>query len=146
MRVTDRGCVAMLDKVFGGMEPEQPIFELGATACRKRWGCVFPRLGFGTAQRPLPTPACLRGSGATALYLASSDLPLIAWRGRWVRQATLSTYIQEVATALSLRDFMPDERLFIENLSLAVPALLSCVPRRVLPPRPVPDLAAGLPR
>ena len=81
VRVTGRGCVAVLDKVFGGMEPEQPLFELGATAFRKRWDCVFHRLGFGTAQRPLPTPACLRGSGATALYLASSDLPFIAWMG-----------------------------------------------------------------
>ena len=49
------------------------------------------------------TPAVLRGSGATHLYLATEDVQLIAWRGRWTKLKTVEFYLQEVAAQLILQ-------------------------------------------
>ena len=43
------------------------------------------------------TPAVLRGSGATFMYLLTEDLPRIQWRGRWSQIKTVEHYVQEVA-------------------------------------------------
>ena len=71
------------------------------------------------------TPACLRGSGATALYRATSDVRRVQWQGRWSRPQTLEAYIQEAASAQSLLKVPDAAREKIRDLSLYLPSLIS---------------------
>ena len=69
------------------------------------------------------TPAVLRGSGATHLYLATEDISLIAWRGRWTKLKTVEFYLQEVAAQLMLHQLDPLAKhrvQFLSNFSAAV--------------------------
>ena len=63
------------------------------------------------------TPAVLRGSGATHLYLATEDVQLIAWRGRWTKLKTVEFYLQEVAAQLILQSLPSLARSRIAFLS-----------------------------
>lgn len=66
----------------------------------------------GRAQKGA-TPAVLRGSGATHLYLATEDVQLVQWRGRWTKLKTVEFYLQEVAAQLMLHrlDVLSRERV-----------------------------------
>ena len=87
-----------MTKVFGAPAPNASLFAGGTSAYRRRWDHVLGRLGISVSMPSRgATPAVLRGSGATALYLESEDLSLIQWRGRWAQLKTVEHYIQEVA-------------------------------------------------
>eukprot|EP00434_Breviolum_minutum_P041149 symbB.v1.2.036602.t1/scaffold5201.1/size46531/4 len=78
-KVDDPLVLAYVSKVFGHLPPSTPLFP-GGTSQRDH-GC---------------TPAVLRGSGATHMFMDSEDLARVQWRGRWSQLKTLEYYIQEV--------------------------------------------------
>lgn len=124
-KMGQRDVVCYLDALCGNAPPDQLLFGMSTCAFRMRWDLVFRRLGFdaSTLAGGL-TPACLRGSGATALYRAGVDLRSIAWLGRWARQHTLECYIQEIATASAMMIVPEDRRERIQALAAATPTLL----------------------
>ena len=68
----------------------------------------------------------MRGSGATAAYLAGLPLDEVAWRGQWQARRTLEHYLQEVAAVRLLNVVPPDVREAVGVLSaLLAPALLT---------------------
>ena len=101
-------------KCFGNLAPHEALFCGGPSAFRRRWDAVFARLGIPTSQRQKgATPAVLRGSGATHLYLTSEDLAKVQWRGRWSQIRTVEHYVQEVAaqTLVSQLDSLSKQRV-----------------------------------
>ena len=118
--------MAVLAVVFGGVGLNDVLLDGKAATFRRRWDAVFAALNFETdiLARRL-TPSCLRGSGATALYRATSDVKLVQWRGRWARLETVEAYIQEVACSTALIAVPPQSRHTITQLSAALPLLLS---------------------
>ena len=91
---------------------------------RKQWNLLLERLGipFRRTQNGA-TPAVLRGSGATHLYVGCEDIQWIAWRGRWARARTLEFYLQEVGAQTLVHQLHPSSRakvLFLEQFAYAV--------------------------
>jgi hypothetical protein len=141
VKIDEKVVVAYAEALWGSSPPEARLFELGAGAFRSRWNAIVSAAGFAEGQvRDSVTPACLRGSGATALYRQTSDVRLVQWRGRWSRPQTLEAYIQEAAAAQSLQPLPPEARARILELSEACPALLRrsiAVLRQAALPAPV---------
>ena len=106
---------------MGERAPVHRLFQLSSAAFRKRWDAVVGRLGIAKdVQGRCVTPACLRGSGATALYRRTSDLRLVQWRGRWSKPQTLEAYIQQAASSVALLKIPPDTVEDIRCLSDAL--------------------------
>ena len=103
VKVEDPLVVQFLDALYGDKPLDSRLFPGTASTYRRQWNAVLDRLGVphGRHQRGA-TPAVLRGSGATHLYLATEDLQLVQWRGRWTKQKTVEFYLQEVAAQLML--------------------------------------------
>ena len=96
-KVDDPLVLAYVSKVFGHLPPSTPLFPGGTHAYRNRWNSVLGRLSIPVSQRDHGcTPAVLRGSGATHMFMDSEDLARVQWRGRWSQLKTLEYYIQEV--------------------------------------------------
>ena len=87
---------------------------------------MLDKLGIAVSMhRRGATPAVLRGSGATALYLQSEDLSLIQWRGRWAQLKTVEHYIQEVAGQSLLAQMSPHSREVVKLFAEAAEPLIS---------------------
>ena len=118
LRVSDATTVSFLQRLYGHAPAEARLFDLGHGAFRLRWDRVFNHLGVPTREAVQGiTPGSLRGSGATWLYNTTENIPLIRWRGRWRREATLECYLQDVAALLLLRDVSDDNRAKIRELA-----------------------------
>ena len=113
--------IDVLEALWASARPTTRLFPLSSAAFRKRWDAVVGRLGIAKDVRGKSvTPACLRGSGATALYRRTSDLRLVQWRGRWSKPQTLEAYIQEAASSVALLKIPPDAVEDIRCLSDAL--------------------------
>jgi len=117
-KVDDPLALRFIEKVFGSLPSTSRLFPFGASAYRRRWDSIMNRLG---VPHSLPTrgctPASLRGSGATHMYLSFDDLGKVQWRGRWAQMKTLEFYIQEVAaqTLVGKLDPVSRERVKVFN-------------------------------
>ena len=114
---------------MGGLAIRRPfVFPTCASlrSFRRQWDAVLTRLGLPcrAADRGA-TPGFLRGSGATHFYVATENIPLLAWRGRWARTKTLEYYLQEVAAQVRLTEPSPANRARIQSLDAAADGLLS---------------------
>ena len=117
-KIDDPCVLAYVAKVFGALAPNASLFAGGTSAYRRRWDLSVSMPSRGA------TPAVLRGSGATALYLESEDLSLIQWRGRWAQLKTVEHYIQEVAAQSLLAQMPPEDRAVVKLFADAAGPLL----------------------
>ena len=103
VKVEDPLVVGFLDALYGGWGFSSRLYPGTASTYRRQWNAILDRIGVphGRAQKGA-TPAVLRGSGATHLYLATEDVQLVQWRGRWTKLKTVEFYLQEVAAQLML--------------------------------------------
>lgn len=113
-------------KVFGHLHQFETLFAGGASAYRRRWDAVFSHLGVPSSQRTRgATPATLRGSGATHMYLSCEDLPRVQWRGRWSQLKTVEHYVQEVAAQTLVARLNPIAKRTIQIFDATSTALLA---------------------
>ena len=125
-KISDQSIIAFITVVFGPIPLDLPITPLNAGTFRRRWNAVLQHLGLPHSSFDKGcTPGCLRGSGATAFYQHTEDIPRIAWRGRWLRQRTLEYYLQEVAAQLLLSHVSSEVRDRIACFHNAADALIS---------------------
>ena len=114
VKVEDPLVVGFLDALYGGWGFSSRLYPGTASTYRRQWNAILDRIGVphGRAQKGA-TPAVLRGSGATHLYLATEDVQLVQWRGRWTKLKTVEFYLQEVAAQLMLHrlDVLSRERV-----------------------------------
>ena len=127
-KIDDPWAIRLCYALFGALEPSCRLFPASMAVYRRQWNAVMDRLGIPRKQTERgATPGVLRGSGATALYLATENIPLIAWRGRWARTRALEFYLQEVGAQLFLHELSPVCRSRIEFLSQRAQAVLACL-------------------
>ena len=124
-KVDDLIVLKFIEKVFGSLHASCRLFPYGVSAYRRRWDSIMARLG---VPHSLPTrgctPASLRGSGATHMYLSFDDLGKVQWRGRWAQLKTLEFYIQEVAAQTIVGKLDPLSRARVKTLNdFALPLL-----------------------
>ena len=125
-KIEDAFVVKFLEALYGGRPLDFKLFPGSSSVYRRQWDCIMERLEIPhTRASRGPTPAVLRGSGATHLYLATEDISLIAWRGRWTKTQTIEFYLQEVAAQLVLHHLSSFARSRIELLSTFALPLLS---------------------
>ena len=125
-KIEDAFVVKFLEALYGGRPLDFKLFPGSSSVYRRQWDCIMERLEIPhTRASRGPTPAVLRGSGATHLYLATEDISLIAWRGRWTKTKTIEFYLQEVAAQLVLHHLSSFARSRIELLSTFALPLLS---------------------
>eukprot|EP00435_Cladocopium_sp_Y103_P011903 s2565_g3.t1 len=100
-KIEDALVVRFLDTLFGHVPMSTPLFP---GLYRRQWDRIMERLEVPHSRASKgATPAVLRGSGATHLHLATEDIQLIAWRGRWTKLKTVEFYLQEVAAQVVLQ-------------------------------------------
>ena len=125
-KIDDVATLRFVEKVFGPLFPSEQLFDGGMPAYRRRWNYVMARLGVPHTQGSRgATPAVLRGSGATYMYLQCEDLYRVQWRGRWSQLRTVEHYIQEVAAQTLMHSLSPLAKRRVQVLHEAAPALLS---------------------
>ena len=124
-KIEDELVIAFLDAVYGDYPLDAPLFNGSASVYRRQWDAIMDRLQIPHSRKTRgATPAVLRGSGATHLYLATEDISLIAWRGRWTKLKTVEFYLQEVAAQLMLHQLDPLAKHRIQFLSTFSAAVL----------------------
>ena len=116
-RIDDPSILHLARQLFFDLPLGSRLFDASLAVFRRQWNHLldFLEIPRRQAQRGA-TPGVLRGSGATAMYLDTEDLPKVAWRGRWARSRTLEYYIQEVAAQLFLHQLSPRARERIQFL------------------------------
>ena len=113
-KIEDTLVIRYLDSLFGDYPLDQSLYPGSASTYRRQWDAVLSRIGIPHARSTKgATPAVLRGSGATHLYLATEDVSLVQWRGRWSKLKTVEYYLQEVAAQVLLHslDVLARERV-----------------------------------
>ena len=93
----------LLSSIFGELAPTEPLYPMSASTYRSRWNRFLAVLRVPKTFHVLP--GGLRGGGAVASYMADVPIPQIMWRMRLKSATTLEHYLQEVAAAVTLRDF-----------------------------------------
>ena len=95
LKIENAGAVRFLSENFGHLDDSLKLFPLSASAFRTRWEKI---LNFLQLPRHLrPSPASIRGGGAVMAYRKGESIPSILWRMRLLNQATLESYLQELA-------------------------------------------------
>lgn len=108
-KVDDPLAVQFIDTLIGSRTSKELVFPAGMTAYRRRWNAFLGKLGIPYLQQQDGcTPAVLRGSGATHMFLRTEDIPRVQWRGRWAQVKTLEFYIQEAAAQSMLARLGPE--------------------------------------
>lgn len=111
------GLIRTLHRIFGSLQPTEPLYPFSASAFRRRWDKVLQALqvpksiGF--------TPGCLRGGGAVQQYRADVPVASILWQMRLRNMQTLEHYLQEVAALNSLLCIPDKAKDYIRVLSAA---------------------------
>ena len=127
-KVDDLLTLGFIEKIYGHLGPDEPLFQGGMSAYRRRWNVVLARLqGIPVSHavnRMGATPAVLRGSGAAFMHLQCEDLNRVQWRGRWSQFRAVEHYIQEVAAQTLLHTLDPCARHRIKSFSDAATSLL----------------------
>ena len=124
-KIDDPLVLLYVERAFAALSPGESLFAGGSFAYRKRWDAALHRLGIATGQSSRgATPAVLRGSGATYMFLSTEDLPRVQWRGRWAQLKTVEHYIQEVAAQTLVAKLDPLAKHRIGVLDSASSALL----------------------
>lgn len=124
-KLEDPVVIRYLDALYGANDLSVRLYPGSASMYRRQWDAILSRLGVPHSRAAKgATPAVLRGSGATHLYLATEDIGLVQWRGRWTKQKTIEFYLQEVAAQLMLHDLDVLARERIRKLALAARPLL----------------------
>jgi hypothetical protein len=106
--------VTFIALTVGSLPGDAKLYPLSDGAFRKRWDVLMQRLGV-----PLElgfTPASLRAGGTVSAYNSGVSINDLMWRLRLQNVRTLNHYLQEVATATSLRTVRPACR---ENIAAA---------------------------
>jgi hypothetical protein len=112
--VTGLAEVAFIAHILGALPGDAKLYTLSDGAFRKRWDVLLHRLGV-PAELGF-TPASLRAGGTVFAYNAGVSINDLMWRLRLQNLRTLNHYLQEVATATSLRTVQPACR---ENIAAA---------------------------
>ena len=125
-KLEDPLVVRYLDSLYGDCDLETSLYPGTSSTYRRQWDAVLGRLGIPHARASKgATPAVLRGSGATHLYLATEDVQLVQWRGRWSKLKTVEFYLQEVAAQVLLHSLDTLSRERVKTLAEHAKHLLS---------------------
>ena len=124
-KIDDVVILRFVEKIYGHLPPQEVLFPGSISAYRRRWNAVLSHLGVPCMQKDRgATPATLRGSGATHMYLQCEDLSRIQWRGRWSQLKTVEHYIQEVAAQTLMHSLDSLSRNRVKVFSEAASALM----------------------
>ena len=124
-KIEDPFAVKYLEALYGSRPLNFKLFPGTVTIYRRQWDAIMDRFEVPHSRQTRgATPATLRGSGATHLYLATEDIQLIAWRGRWTKVKTIEFYLQEVAAQLILHHLSASAKTRIQLLASWVTSLL----------------------
>ncbi|CAE7648407.1 Cdk10, partial [Symbiodinium necroappetens] len=93
--VREPSFVKFLERLLANDPLTQKLFPASAATFRRRWDYVLERLGVPAVVKL--TPGGLRGGGAVYLYQRGTPVHDLLWSMRLRSQATLESYLQEVA-------------------------------------------------
>jgi len=102
VRIDDAFVVDLLRAACDGKGAGERLFPYSSAQLRLRWDRICGRLGVAHTEAAEGfTPGGLRGGGATWLFMASENIALVSWRGRW-DSSVLERYIQEAGVSTAL--------------------------------------------
>ena len=108
MKVSDPHAVAIIVKIFAGLDYDSPLFNASPYQYRKRWDALLGLLAIPkTCQL---TPGGLRGGAAVYHYKRGRPIQDLLWLLRLRSVATLEYYLQEVAALNSFSQLPPSVR------------------------------------
>ena len=99
IKITEGCYTRFLDKVFGRLNPDIPLFFGSPGTFRRRWDAIL-----GALSIPLKiglTPASMRAGGAVHSYRKDEEIAKLLWKMRLKNIETLQHYLQELG-AISL--------------------------------------------
>eukprot|EP00435_Cladocopium_sp_Y103_P045991 s3612_g13.t1 len=95
MRIAEPLALTLLDRIFGRLDFDAPLFPGSAYQYRLRWNLILTDLSV-PVELGL-TPGGLRGGSAVFHYRAGRPIADLLWLMRLRSQSTLESYLQEVA-------------------------------------------------
>ncbi len=112
--------------VLGPLNGNMKLYPTSAGANRVRWDAILVRLGIPKALGF--TPASSRAGGTVHTYNSGVSISDLMWRLLLQNLKTLNHYLQEVATATSLREVPPPSRTAIAAAAALYQPLLEAAP------------------
>jgi hypothetical protein len=114
--------VGFCEQILAALPASSRLYPFSDSTFRKRWDAILARLG--VPLRMGFTPASLRAGGTVHAYNTGTAVADLLWRLRLQHQKTLNHYLQEVATATSLREIDTNARLVIADAAALFQPLL----------------------
>lgn len=113
--VKEPAFVKFLERLLANDRLTERLFPASAATFRRRWDYVLAKLGVPAVVKL--TPGGLRGGGAVYLYQRGTPIHDLLWAMRLRSQATLESYLQEVAAVSVLPALTPTTRQRIAAVS-----------------------------
>eukprot|EP00438_Fugacium_kawagutii_P003588 Skav221596 [mRNA] locus=scaffold1698:358778:363001:+ [translate_table: standard] len=121
MKISDPEAVALLERIYSGLDKEESIFGASPAVFRRRWDFLLRCLDIPAELRL--TPGGMRGGSAVHSYRSGISIPEILWNMRLRQQSTLESYLQETAALGVIQDLQPEVRLRLQRIRATFPFL-----------------------
>ena len=122
VKISERTYTKFLDKVFGKLASDQPLFFGTPGTFRRRWDAILSVLSV-PAKLGL-TPASMRAGGAVQSYRSDEEIAKILWKMRLKHLDTLQYYLQELGAVSAFLDLPSSSKLKVEKTAQLFSALL----------------------
>eukprot|EP00438_Fugacium_kawagutii_P018146 Skav206346 [mRNA] locus=scaffold3448:18626:25158:+ [translate_table: standard] len=113
-RISSSGEIQFLEKHVAPLDPALKLFPLSAAAFRTRWDKILDYFRIPVQRRP--APSSIRGGGAVAAYRRGVPIQDLLWGMRLASQATLESYLQELAADNYLIKLPEDSKFKIRRV------------------------------
>lgn len=100
LTVDNKDAVNFLEKVFGKLDSDLPLFGGSHSAFRRRWDAILEVLLVPTELGI--TPGGMRGGGCIHAFHGGMEISKLLWRMRLKHQGTLESYLQECVASTVL--------------------------------------------
>ena len=121
MKINDATGVKLLEKIYSGVDSQQPLFFGSASQFRRRWDFLLATFKISPTLRL--TPGGLRGGFAVFSYRQERMISQIQWDMRLRHIGTLESYLQETGTLTIYSRLSPESREQLKCAALLFPFL-----------------------
>ena len=121
----DPALVQVLQRVFGGLQPQQLLCPGGNAAVSARFYAALQSLGLRESGYTLRS---LRAGGATDHFETVGNITATQFRGRWDRPETLNHYVQQALSVTAFSRIPAECRPRLAALSRLLGRLLCEIP------------------
>ena len=130
VRIRRGDVIDALTRRYGALPRAARLWPYSPYQFRQRWDRCCDALGLPHVDGTGFTPASLRAGGASFLYAETDRVDVVHWRGRWVGERSVESYVQELPALMAQARAAPGRAGLIHSLAAVTGVLLRRCPTR----------------